>query len=145
MADNIVFDKAKYHFESVESEGLPLEQAYVHTGMYFGWLLENGLCSQDFYPPSAVDDFKARKITGPKLYEQDDGVLMSEMLTEEGDSFSRAYFDFETGKYLADYEALVTGVGANILSGKDTWENYDKLRARIDQRYAEWKALVKRA
>lgn len=31
MDKPIVYDKAKYHFESVEQAGLDLEQAYVHT------------------------------------------------------------------------------------------------------------------
>ena len=140
MKDNYIFDKAKYHFESVEGEGLPMEQAYVHTGMYFGWLLEHGFCNKEFYPASVVQDFKSRRITGPELFEQDDGVLMSELLTEEGDAFSRAYFDFESGQYIKDYEELVTGEGAEIFSGKDTWENYEKISARIEERFAQWKA-----
>lgn len=30
------YDKAKYHFDSVIEEGLPLSQAYIHTGFYLG-------------------------------------------------------------------------------------------------------------
>jgi hypothetical protein len=98
MQDNYVFDKAKYHFESVQGEGLPLEQAYVHTGLYFGWLLERGLVNEEEFPAEVFADFKARRITGPQIYKRDDGALMSELLTSEGDAFSRHYFYYGRGR-----------------------------------------------
>lgn len=42
------YDKAKYHFDSVIEEGLPLSQAYIHTGFYLGWLIDNNLLDEEF-------------------------------------------------------------------------------------------------
>ena len=61
------------------------------------------------------------------------------MLSEEGNAFTRDYFDFEHGAYSSDYQETL---GANLPSlyhVQDTWENYDKLRAVIDRRYADWR------
>ena len=46
--EDFVFDKAKYHFESIEEAGLDEEQAYVHNGMFFAWIIKNDLYS-DFF------------------------------------------------------------------------------------------------
>ena len=49
-----VYDKAEYHFGGQWPDGLPEEQAYVHTGMFLGWLMQRGLVSGD------VDDALVR-------------------------------------------------------------------------------------
>jgi len=86
-----------------------------------------------------ISAFKSREMTGPKLFEICDGVLLDDMLNDEGNAFARDYFDFERGKYLGDYSELLTKGLPTMYHVADTWANYDRLKERIDQRYRDWK------
>src|SRR5699024_11393350 len=70
------YDKAKYHFDSVIEEGLPLSQAYIHTGFYLGWLIDNNLLDEEFKEDLAesLALFTRREITAPQLFEEFDGT-----------------------------------------------------------------------
>jgi hypothetical protein len=61
---------------------------------------------------------------------------MDDMLNGEGKAFSQAYFDFERGPFLVDYEQLLGKSLPTLYHVADTWENYDLLKARIDERFA---------
>lgn len=141
MSDPIVYDKAKYHTGGDYPEGLGTEQAFVHTGMYLGWIIDHDLYSQEFAAEcqDLIQQFKARRTTGAKIYEWWDGSLTEDMLGNEGKAFSNFYFDFKQGQFLSDYEELLAGTLPSLYHVQDTWENYDKLKKRIDQRYAKWK------
>ena len=132
-----VYDKAKYHYGSDCPTSLPEEKSFVPTGMFFGWLVEHRMVKEEYDPNTA--DFVARRITGPKLYEAGDGCLIDEMLTDEGNRFAMAYFDFERGKYLADYQELLVKGLPSPYDVADTWENYGLIKKRIDERYVAWK------
>lgn len=70
-----VFDKTKYHDNSIEQLGLDEEQAFVHTGLFFAWLVNNGLMS-DFFCDETRDgiiELKDRKISPSTLYMNWDG------------------------------------------------------------------------
>lgn len=145
MGEPIVYDKAKYHYEGEYPQDLPDEQAFVHTGMYLGWVIDRNLYSEEFASecPDLIKQFKARQITGSEVYEWWDGCLLNDMLNEEGNAFSQYYFDFERGQFLADYDELLGGDLPSIYHVEDTWENYNKLKARIDQRYEAWKSRIR--
>jgi hypothetical protein len=141
-ADNkYVLDKAKYHDGSVAQLGLGEEQSFVHTGLFFAWLVNNGLMSEFFIQETGSDleKLKRRKITPSSLYMDWDGVLLGEMLSDQGFEFAMKYFDFDRGTYLADYEDVFNVSGDQIFTVKDTWENYDKIKPRIDAAYAKWR------
>src|SRR5690349_9428607 len=141
MAEAFVYDKAKYHYGGSFPKELPEEQAFVHTGLYLGWLIERELYSKEFGEESGelLDRFRAREITGPEVYESWDGCLLDSMLSPEGNEFSRDYFDFDRGRFLTDYaEVLATGL-PTLFHVANTWDNYDRLRERLDQRYEEWR------
>jgi hypothetical protein len=143
MAAVEVYDKAKWHYDADNfGRDLPPEQGFVHTGLYLGWLVFH-----DFLDPVEMADTRAeveevlrRERTGPELFEWVDGVLMSTMLTPEGDAFTHAYFDFDRGGYLRDYEAALAIGLPSVYHVADTWENYDRLAAIVDRRYAAWTA-----
>ena len=141
MSQQIVYDKAKYHVGGDYPEGLPSEQAFVHTGMYLGWIIDHDLYSPEFAAECGdlIEQFKARRITGAKVYEWWDGSLTADMLNDEGNAFSTFYFDFAQGQFLADYEELLGGGLPSLYHVQDTWGHYDKLKKRIDQRYERWK------
>src|SRR5947209_3770481 len=98
---SVTYDKAKYHFESVEEQGLDQDQAYVHTAFYIRWLLDNAMFS-DWFCEESVDLLKAysnREITALDVYQHWDGCLIDDMLSDEGNAFSQIYFDFANGNY----------------------------------------------
>ncbi len=142
MESPIVYDKAKYHSESVETEGLPEGQEFVHTGFYLGWLIENGLLDDEFVDDFLVEEvaaFKDRKLTGPEIYSRCDGALVDDMLNDDGNAFSQHYFDFQSGQFVDDYQrAFSVGGGNDFFGVEDTWENYDKIKAFFDRGFSKW-------
>ncbi len=136
-----VYDKAKYHYGGNYPADLPREQAFVHTGMFLGWIMDNDLYSEWFKGEMGgyIDAFKAREMTGAKVYEECDGELDDEMLNEEGNAFAQDYFDFEQGRYVDDYDELLAHDLPSIFHVEDTWNNYKIIAQRISDRYVEWK------
>ncbi len=141
MSDVIVFDKAKWHYEGDYPADLDDNQAFVHTGLFLGWVIDAGLCSEEFAADFSeeIRRFKARRLTGPGVYRAADGVFADDMLSAVGLAFAQAYFDFETGKYLKDYEKLLAADLPSMYHVPDTWESYATLKPQIDKRYAAWK------
>ena len=142
MKSPIVYDKAKYHSDSVEAEGLPEGQEFVHTGFYLGWLIDNDLLDDEFVGDFLVDEvaaFKDRKMTGPEIYSRCDGALVDDMLSDDGNAFSQSYFDFEKGQFVGDYQrAFAVGGGNDFFGVEDTWENYGKIKEFFDRGYNRW-------
>lgn len=136
-----IYDKAKYHYEGEFPAGLVKEQAYVHTGLFLGWAVENGLISGQFQDDFSgdIEDFLQHKITGPRLYAIAGGVFDSTMLNNDGNSFARYYFDFEKGNFVGDYQVLLAAGLPSFFHVSDSWSNYSRLSNRINQRFDEWK------
>ena len=136
----IVYDKAKYHCGGQFPPDQTIEQAMVHTGMYLGWIIDTGLYSEEFaQDQAAIDAFKARTMTGPQVYQKHDGCFTGDMLNDEGNAFSQFYYDIEYGRYLADYEDTLCQNLPSLYHVKDTWENYNRIKAVIDTRFLGWK------
>ena len=141
MVDSVVYDKAKYHYEGKFPKDLPIEQAYVHTGMFLGWIIDANLHSKELQDECAqqIELFRKRKLSPVKIYVWWDGVLTDEMLNDEGNKFAHYYFDFSKGKFPTDYDEVLCAEVPTLYHVRDTWENYNKLKKRIDSRYEEWK------
>jgi hypothetical protein len=110
--------------------------------MYVGWLIDNNLLDEDSFTDSkeAINEFKNKHMTGPQFYEtQLDGVLLMDDISETGNRFSFNYFDFDTGQYLNDYEATLVKELPSLYHVQDTWENYEKIKRVMDNRFSEWK------
>jgi hypothetical protein len=105
MTNSVVYDRANYHLEGDWPARLAAKQAYVHAGLFLGWVIERELYSDEFAEDFAdeIRDFRARKRTGPEIYRRCGGALVDDMLTKEGNAFASNYFDLSTGKYLLDY------------------------------------------
>ena len=138
-----VYDKAKYHYDGDFPKGLPERQAFVHTGMFVGWLIDHDMIAPDFREETR--GFKERQATGAQVYEAWDGCLNSDMLTEEGNRFAADYFHFERGQFLADYDAVLVKDLPSEYHVADTWANYELMKQKVDQRYAAWKQGKQRA
>lgn len=140
-----VFDKAKYHQDSIEEDLLQEDQAYVHTGMFLAWLTNNDLCSEELNIESiqTIRKIKNREVSPATLYMEWDGCLIGDMLNQIGYNFALDYFDFENGAYLSDYEKLLESDDASIFGQPNTWEMYDRLSSIIGQRFSAWKKKYK--
>jgi hypothetical protein len=137
-----VYDKAKYHFGGDFPEELDDFQGYVHTGMFLTWLINNDLLDNEFFEDSQdeIEEVKQRKWTGSQFYEsQMDGVFSIEEVSELGNRFALDYFDFDTGKYLDDYEMTLANELPTLFHVEDNWDNYEAIGKVIDKRFSEWK------
>jgi hypothetical protein len=134
------YDKAKWHYGGDFPEELDDIQGFVHTGMFFGWLLERNLVAEWTIREieGVVEDFRAGRATGVDLYESFDGCLFPEMLTDEGRAFADAYYRPEQF-FLGDYEAVLGGDLPTLYHVLDTRENYELLRDRLDLRFIQWR------
>ena len=138
------YDDASWHY-GAESfpRHLPPEAGATHTGMFVAWAFQAGLAgeihTEDF--PGDIPRLTARSVTpGAFFLEACDGKFTDEDLTDEGNRFAGDYFDFDKGKYLADYEQVLSEEGLDIYSVPDTWENFDRLKPVLDKRRSEWRA-----
>lgn len=137
----IVYDKAKWHYDALDyPKELSPHQAFVHTGMFLAWIVERDLRGEEI---AGMDDelasVKERTMTGADLFEVCDGVFADDMLNDEGNAFTRAYFDCEVGPYWADDEATLATDLPSLYHVTDTWQNYDTLKPVVDRRYDAWR------
>jgi hypothetical protein len=137
-----VYDKAKYHDQSVQEHDLPDNHAYHHTTYFLAWLIRNRLMSE-WFETEAKDEiakYRAGDISVNDLYEWWDCCLISDMLNDEGNAFAQAYFDFDKGRYIADYEQHLLGDLPSIFHLPYTTEYEAMIHRVVDDRYREWKA-----
>lgn len=134
------YDRAEYHKQSVADEGLDPQQAYVHTGMFVGWLADKKLLSETFCGSvgDELQKFRARQLSAPRLYAIWQGELREEMLSDEGNAFAREYFDFRKGQFLEDYAEVLAPAGETLLAVEDSWQNFASLSLRLGERFAAW-------
>ncbi len=136
-----IYDNAKSHFLGNFPDSLPIEQAYVHIGMYLGWVIERDLYSEYFEEASVqIFRFKRKEISCTILSEIWDGYLGFELFNREGNMFT--YYYYGGGLYRADYDENLVKTLPSIYHVNDSWENYDKMKNRIDLRHQDWKKLT---
>ncbi len=136
-----IYDKAKWHSEGDFPAGLPLEQAYIHIGFYLGWAIDHGfagpLLTEDF--ADELEQYRAPKISAPRLLAMLDGTLDDQMLSTEGNQFTAdCYFD----DYLSLYEATFPRA-KSLYDVENTPGNFARISAALDRFYGQWKARQK--
>jgi len=136
-----VYDKAKYHFETISQHGLSEEHAANHTIFFLRWLIEQRMMSEFFEEQGAyiLKKFKNGGATIHEVYEWWDCCLVDDQLSEEGNAFAMHYFDFQHGLYLRDYIATLKGDLPTEFHIDFTEENYETMKHVIDRRYRDWK------
>jgi hypothetical protein len=144
MTDNqkTIYDNAKKHFLGNFPDNLPIEQAYVHIGMYLGWIIENDLYSEYFEDEAEIQifRFKRREISCTILSEIWDGYLGHELFSKEGNMFT--YYYYGGGLYKGDYDQTLVQQLPSIYHVDDSWENYETMAKLMSVRYNDWKKLV---
>lgn len=144
--EEIIFDKAKWHFNNDFPEDLSEYQAYIHTGFFLGWLIKHNLISEELNSEckEGIKDFLEGRITSSQFYKDYlDGVFTSEDVNSNAIDFVCYYFDFEKGYYLKDYEQVLASNLPTLYHVKDTTNSFEKISAIINNRYKEF--LSKRA
>ena len=140
------YEDVSWHYPADEyPKDLPEEAAATHTGMFLAWALLGGLGGEIHTKelPAGIDSLRARRVTpGRFFFEQNDGKFTDEDLNEEGNRFAEVYFEAEKGLYLKDYDAVLCAGLETAYHVRDTWENFDKLKPRLDRRLDEWRRGV---
>jgi hypothetical protein len=133
-----MYDKAKNHFKGNFPEILPIEQAYVHIGMYLGWIITRQLYSAYFEDEAGTQIFRFLRKEMPCtiLSEVWDGYLGPELFNDEANAFTVDYY--QGGHYLNDYREVLVKDLPSVYHVSDTWENFALLCDRLNQRFSEW-------
>jgi hypothetical protein len=141
-SEKTLYDNARNHFLGNFPANLPIEQAYVHIGMYLGWVIENTLYS-DFYEDEGYNQifrFKRREISCTILSELWDGYLGHELFNSKGNLFT--YYYYGGGVYHSDYQQILVKNLPSLYHVQDSWTNYEKIKQQIDMRFQDWKKLA---
>ncbi|MBB5031416.1 DUF7832 domain-containing protein [Prosthecobacter vanneervenii] len=136
-----VYDKAKWHFETVDQHGLPEEHASHHIVFFFRWCIENDFVSE-WLRTEWPEDYAAVRdgqLSALDYFEKLDLCLIDDMLTDEGNAFASAYFEYETGRYIDDLLATLKGDLPSEYHIPFNEDTYGRLRQVMDSRYAAWK------
>ena len=114
------------------------EAAATHTGMFLAWALLNGLGGS--IHADDLQKLRSRSVTpGAFFFDDCDGKFTDEDLSDDGNQFAEDYFVVEKDRYLRDYDAVLCHGLATAYHVPDTWQNFDKLKPRLDRRLAEWR------
>jgi hypothetical protein len=101
------YDDVSWHCAGDFPKDVPNEAGATHTGMFVAWALLSGL-SGDIHVSDSPEDLEALRARaetpGAFFLRARDGKLTDEDLNDEGNAFAAEYFDFQNGRYLADYE-----------------------------------------
>jgi hypothetical protein len=137
------YDDASWHYGGDFPRDLPDEAGATHAGMFLAWALLSGLAGRmhvDEFPRD-LEALRTRSITpGQFFLTHCDGKFIDENLDDRGNAFAAAYFDFEKGRYLADYEGVLGSDLPSLYHVPDTWQSFDRLKPTLDSRFSEWLA-----
>ena len=136
-----VYDKGKYHDETVDRYGLSEEHAANHTVVFLRWLIERDLMSESFRSEGGdgLEALRAGRTTIHEIYNWWDRCLVDDMLSDEGNAFAMHYFDFERGQYIHDYIRTLQRRLPSEFHVEYSEKNYQAMKAVIDRRFDEWK------
>jgi len=137
------YDLARNHFLGDFPASLPIEKAYLHIGIYMGWIIDNDLYSEYFEDEASTEiyRFKRREIGCIILAEIWDGALSHELFSDETNLFT--FYYYAGGIFKKDYAEVLVKSHKTIYHVDDTWENFDRISKRITERFVEWKSITK--
>jgi hypothetical protein len=139
-------DRADWHSGGDFPPDLPPECGGTHIGMFLAWVILHGLqgAMHDEESPEELAAVRERRMTGRDfLFRACDGKFWEEDLSDEGAAFAKGYYTGPDGTgygpYIAEYEQILGAGVPSVYHVDDTWENYDRIAAAIDARFARWK------
>lgn len=141
----MTLDRMDWHYGGDYPEDLPQENSATHIGMFLAWAFNNGLVGELHLEDSEdeLEQLKKREITGSEfIIQMCDEKLWDEDFNEVGAEFAIDYYNESEfpANYLDDYSALFDDESLLTLYHlPNTWENFDRLKPILDQRFEEWK------
>lgn len=135
-----VYDLAKNHFLGKYPAALPIEKAYLHIGIYLGWIIDNQMYSDYFEEEASTEiyRFSRREIDCIILAEIWDGALCQELFSVEANMFT--YYYYAGGIFKKDYLEVLVEKDETIYHVQDSWENFEVISKRISKRFKDWKS-----
>ena len=137
----MIYDRADWHYLGDYPDDLPPQNGGTHIGIFFAWLVNRQMESESLSIEfsTELDAIPARSLTGREFVAGlRDGELASRDLSEGGNAFAHDYFNSE--RYFKDYADILVGPLASLYHVDDSWANYERMAAVIDDRYAVWQA-----
>jgi hypothetical protein len=134
-------DRADWHYGGEYPAGLPTENAGTHIGIYLAWIINRDLGSAELreYAGGHFEALRRREITGRDVLFADlDEKFFASLLSPEGQSFTTDYY--ESDQYVQDYDQLLGGDLASLYHVENSWENYDTMARKLDERFAAWRS-----
>ncbi|GAA2845593.1 hypothetical protein FB468_3007 [Leucobacter komagatae] len=141
-------DDVKWHTGGDFPADVPASAGATHMGMFLAWAAQAGLLATEHEVGlgDTVTALRARTITpGTAIRTACDGVLSGELFSQRGGRFAEAYYDADEGSYLDDYADEFWDTGETIYHVPDSWVSYDRIAARVSERYEVWLAAKGRA
>ena len=134
----MTYDKAKYHLDGSFPPELPDEQAYVHEGMFLGWLCNNAFLSNEFREDfeDEISRFERGELKCGPFFRLVGGVLADDMLSEKIVCFMAFYYG-EQMRYFVDYMSVFSEY-PTAYHVEDNSENFRRLSDRLSDRLDEW-------
>ena len=136
------YDDAEWHYGGQYPDDVPVSHGFTHIGFFLAWAAERDLLSEYMHQETGdvVASIRRRDVEPVRLLEVWDGILVDDMLSDEANDFTRQYYSMEMSErtYNIDY-ANVFG-DENIYRVEPSWDNYDKLKPVLDDRFNEWRA-----
>ena len=134
-------DRADWHYGGNYPQGLPQENAGTHIGIYLAWIINRELGSKQLAKLGGETYQKVlrREATGRDLLLTElDEKFFPQLLNSEGGAFTREYY--ETNDFVNDYALVLGGNLESLYHVQDTWDNYDKMAVKLDERLAAWRS-----
>jgi hypothetical protein len=132
----VTYDDTLRHYGRNFPEGLPADHGATHIGMFLGWAILRDLIGDRHREEETAFDLE--RVRNRQLYPRDfflnwcdDEKLTDADLNSEGNAFARAYYE----EYFDDWAALFP----ETYRIDDSWENFDRLVALLDRRFAAWR------
>lgn len=139
------YDDSEYFFLNFETDRLDNDAGATHIGMFMAWMVLHELVAAWHHEQHGE---LLRKLRGRQLSPGDfvldlmDGKLLADDLSPLGNRFAGWYYE---PHYYSDYEE-VFGIGGDLpddfCSVPTTWDSFDRLAPRLDERFKQWKAVA---
>ena len=144
------YDDASWHYGNDFPKDLDQINASTHIGMYIKWSINNNLISSELkeYSKGGIDSVKNNTMTGSNfLNDYSDGKFLAEDLNDIGRKFTNDYYEGDSdfskkyGSYFEDYSDVFENEidKGTIYHVEDSEQNYLLIKAKIDERFSEWK------
>lgn len=131
------FDRLDWHLDAAIERGRPPENAFAHIGLFLAWLIRHDLHDPAAFPPGTatlVAGVRSGRSPGSVLREVVGDALTSDLLSLEGDAFTRWYYP----SYLDDYAVAFADVADYGVTEDDAASS--RISPTIDRRFVEWRA-----